>query len=232
MAVVGAFEHTPVDAAVIPADEWLAQLNQFKTAINTIDLAQMNTNSVGTDQVEALAITTAKLAADCITGAKIADNAIDSEHYVDSSIDTQHIADAQITAPKLGNMFEAAQDDEVATDTVTETDWHDIAGSSVEVTLDVASDVLVLGFSILHNSTEDTPTALRVVYNTGAGDTQVGQDTYYQQTFASDYDPAVVGGVASNLAADTYTFKLQAKVGSGTGTYLKNNISVLSVPHR
>lgn len=231
MSQIGTWTYTFVDGTTADADEVMANLNQAKTAINTIDLAQMNTNSVGTDQIVALAVTTAKLAADAITGAKVADDAIDSEHYVDGSIDTQHIADAQITATKLGTMFEGAQDTEVASDTVTETDWHDIVGSSVSVTLDVASDVMCLGFSTASESASGG-CYLRVVYATNGSVTQVGQYVYVEGPGAGAYTNLTCGGIASNLAADTYTFKVQAKVGSGTGTYKCTNISVLSVPHR
>ncbi len=71
MAVVGAFVWDPQTGDVIEAGEpsgtglqdvWA----QFKTAINTIDLAQMNTNSVGNVQIVALAITRAKCALDVI----------------------------------------------------------------------------------------------------------------------------------------------------------------------
>lgn len=237
MAVVGAYGYTPVDDAIIepglsPAGV-LTVWDQFKAAINTIDLAQMNTNSVGTDQLLALNVTTAKIALDAITNALIADEQIDSEHYVDGSIDTAHLGNAQVTAAKLGNMFEAAQDDEVATDTVTETDWHDIVGSSVAVTLDVASDVMALGFTTVKLDTAGL-CYLRVVYNTGAGDTQIGQDLYnkYGSVAAGEEYSIAVGGIAANLSADDYTFKLQAKVSTGSGTYLKNNLSVISVPHR
>ncbi len=232
MAVLPAWGHTPTTDAVIPSAGWVSNLAQIRAAINTIDQAQMNTNSVGTAQILALNVTRAKIALDAINGTLVADESIDSEHYVDGSIDNEHHAAGAIGADKLGNMFEGAQDDEVATDTVTETDWHDIVGSSVAITLDVASDLMCLGMT-MNLAGVGAINSLRVVYDTGAGDIQVGQDGQNRSGHgAAEYFQIMAGGVASNLAADTYTFKLQGKVASGTGTYTKNNICVLSVPHR
>jgi len=227
MAVIGSWTHTPTSAAVVPSAGWVSNLAQIKTAVNTIDQAQMNTDSVGTAQIIALNVTAAKIAADAIDGSKIADDAIDSEHYVDGSIDNQHIANATITSAKLANMFEAFQVAEQATDTVAETSWHDLVNATATVVLEVTSSLVVHAMFEMDQGA-DYGASLRIVYDTGSGAVQIGGDI--------DADQSIWGagahGVATNLAADSYTVKLQAKVASNSANFVKYSLCGFSIPYQ
>lgn len=230
MAKLGALPYTPTDGEIVePGRTPVGMLDWWdaiKAAVNSIALAQMGADSVGTTQVIDRNITGTKVALATLLGENIADDEIDSKHYVALSIDTEHYSAASVTAPKLAPMFESWALTEVATDTVTETDWHDLVSSEEAVTLDVPSDGMAYGICEINES--GITASLRLVYVTGGGSpVQVGQD------IEADRDErVVVGGAFSNLAAAAYTFKLQAKVSSGTGTYKKYSHHGLTVPHR
>ena len=103
---------------------------------NSIELAMMTDNSVGTNELINDSVTVDKLAnnsvatdfiiADAINGTKIADDSIDSEHIVADSLDTEHYAPGSVDAAAI------------ATNAVTATE---LADNAVDTNAIVANGV-------------------------------------------------------------------------------------------
>jgi len=103
---------------------------------NSIDLAMMTNNSVGTnelvndcinqDKIADNAVLSVNIVADAINGTKIADDSIDSEHIVADSLDTEHYAPNSIDSAAI------------ATNAVTATE---LADNAVDTNAIVANGV-------------------------------------------------------------------------------------------
>jgi hypothetical protein len=111
--------------------------------------------------------------------------------------------------------------------TTTSTSYVDMTGGTQSVTLSVTSHVLVTAHANVLNNNSTSYAYIRVTYDTGGADTEVGQQGY---SFGNNDRSVTAGGIATSLAAGTYTFAIQKKVDANTGTYYQPSMSIVVLP--
>lgn len=106
----------------------------------------------------------------------------------------------------------------------------DFSGGTVAVVVDVASNVFVDAHCMARGASGSVYAYLKVTYDSGGADTDVGNLAYTKET--GDEQSLAAGGLVLNLAPGTYTFAMMKKSGSG-GTqvdYWDANMAILVMP--
>jgi len=88
--------NTATTATTISSSEYNDNMTRIRAAVNTIDAAQLNTDSVTTVKIVDANVTEAKLATDSVTADKLASDAVTEDKILDATITYAKLAAATI----------------------------------------------------------------------------------------------------------------------------------------
>jgi len=211
IATLVVVEGTPgAGAPATPADHLLLAQVEVANGETEIDNANI------TDEREQISINpnigVDKTTAQTLTNKTLTSPTINTPTFSAGAIGTADIADANVTPRKVKSGLYRVT---AAGATITSTSSVDVTGYSIaSVVLDVTSDVEVEAvFDYFRNDTAGNNQCKFILLR---GDTQIGGEMFGGQDIADNNQFGSVKRTVMSLAAGTYTFKLQASVGSGS----------------
>jgi len=217
-----------LDGAITSADLSNGSIITTNIADGAVTTAKIADRAVTSDEIVDNAIVTIKLADGSVTSAKILDGTITAADLATSSVSTIKIVDGAVTNVKLESKaipFDSTYSTDA--DSTTSTTFKDMLDMSVSITLGRKSHVLILFSCNAYQSLSTASILIRA--RVGTLDAQPGS------VFLLSSNPASNGAYAynfflPNVAAGTYTVKIQWSVSSGEGHVGDRTLTVIGLP--
>ena len=217
-----------LDGAITSADLANGSIITTNIADGVVTTAKIADRAVTSDKIVDNAIVTIKLADGSVTSAKILDGTITAADLATSSVSTIKIADGAVTNVKLESKaipFDSTYSTD--TDSTTSTTFEDMLDMSVSISLGRKSHVLILFSCNAYQSLSTASIMIRA--RVGTLDAQPGS------VFVLSSNPASSGSYTynfylPNVAAGTYTVKIQWSVSSSEGHVGDRTLTVIGLP--
>jgi len=217
-------------------------------SITTLDLAD---DVIITSKIADNAITTVKLADGSVTSIKILDGTIIADDLSDGSIISVKIADGAVTTNKIADYavtnlklspYAIPFASTHTTDTIVSTNstnWNDLPGMSITLTLNRTSHLLIMFSSVIWNDMENRLVLVRAMVGNEEAFPEGGIPitpfaTYYLEAPAHSH-ALIYGGYSYTfykplVNAGTYTIKMQWRVNEGNGHAALGSLTVIALP--
>lgn len=114
--------------------------------------------------------------------------------------------------------------------TVSDTNYAFLSGSSLSLTITKTSTILMIGSAYLEDSTGSRVCFMRIAWNTG-GTPTYGPDASATITLTTgNYFNINAFHLVTGITAGTYSIQLQGKVNAGQATYYAANVYAIAIP--